>query len=215
MNKKEKKFNYTYQVYLTNPNSSLYGCLYFGKRSTDDLCDGYIGSGKLLKKYLKKYPNDYYRKILNFYNSQEELNKAEYELIHPHLNKSYCINLREGGEGGAMCYSICKEHSKKLVGRVQSEEEKAKRAKSLQGHITSDETRKKISIANKGNSACGRPGHKKTDEAREKIRQSKLGQKNPMYGKTPWNKGKKIENTWNKGKHIVWDDKKLNKFHYE
>lgn len=74
---------------------------------------------------------------------------------------------------------------------------------------------------------------KRSRETREKMSSAKLGVKNPMYGKLPWNKGipwsiettKKISNTkkrlykigrivpWNKGKknvQIVWN-KGLNK----
>lgn len=93
-------YHYIYQVYLTNPESSMFGKLYFGKHSTNNLLDGYIGSGKLLKRYLKKYPNDYYRKILHLYNSAEELNKAEKLLIFKHIGKPYCINIASGGDGG-------------------------------------------------------------------------------------------------------------------
>lgn len=35
----------------------------------------------------------------------------------------------------------------------------------------------------------GQPGHIPTDLTRTKIRESKIGSKNPMYGRDPWNKG--------------------------
>ena len=91
-------FYYTYLIYVNDPKSSLYGCIYYGQHRTNNLLDGYICSGKILsKKWLKNHPDGYYRKILQLYNSSEELNRAEYELIHPHLGQSYCLNLIDGG----------------------------------------------------------------------------------------------------------------------
>ena len=85
-------YYYTYLILPTCKDSGFYGKIYFGQHSTENLDDNYIGSGKLIKLYLKKHPNDYYKEIIKFYDSQEELNKAEYDLIHPHLGKEYCIS---------------------------------------------------------------------------------------------------------------------------
>lgn len=185
----DKLFNYTYLVYINNPESSLYGKVYYGKHSTNNLNDGYICSSLILQRYLKKYPNGYYRKILHLYNTKEELNKTEYDLIHPHLNKFYCLNLREGGEGGALSEESQRKQAEKLKGRKQPEEMIKKRALSNTGKKRTQETKDKISKALKGNSACGRPGHKETEETRKKISEAKKGNKNPMFGKDPWNKG--------------------------
>jgi group I intron endonuclease len=45
---------------------------------------------------------------------------------------------------------IAASNREKITGRKQSQEEKDKRAKSLMGHVVSEETRRKISEANKG-----------------------------------------------------------------
>ena len=206
-------YYYTYLVIPTNIKSRLFGKVYFGKHKTENLNDGYIGSGTQILRYLNKHPNDYYREIIKFYSSEEELNKAEFELIHPHLGNKYCLNLREGGEGGAMHPDICKAHSIKMRGRKTSQETKNKISKALEGHKHTLETKNKISKANKGNSACGRPGHTYTPEQIEKYREAKLGEKNPMYGQTPWNKGlkncfseetRKKQSDSHKGIRLIW-----------
>ena len=135
------KYYYTYIVIPTNREASMFGKIYFGKHITTNINDGYIASGRLIKDYLKKYPNDYYREIIKYYNSKEELNKAEYELIKPHLNKDYCLNLKEGGEGG----NLSNETKKKL-----SKSCKNNPRKYWQGKHLPKEMREKISETQKG-----------------------------------------------------------------
>ncbi len=109
MNKEGFKYKYCYKVTLTE--GSLKGKVYFGQHITNNLDDGYKGSGRYLKDYYKKYPNGYEIEIVGFYNTISELDKAEYELIHPHLNKDYCLNLIEGGHVNRMSEQLKKEIS--------------------------------------------------------------------------------------------------------
>jgi hypothetical protein len=107
-------YYYTYLIIPTNKDSEFYGHVYFGQHQTEFLDDNYTGSGKLICRYINKHPNDYYKEIIKFYNSQEELNKAEYELIHPHLGKDYCMNLVEGGSFGRLHPDLYTEIGKKI-----------------------------------------------------------------------------------------------------
>jgi hypothetical protein len=168
-----KIYYYIYKITCTE--GSFKDKIYFGAHKTNDLNDGYIGSGKKLQKYLKKYPNGYIKEILGFYNSQEELNKAEFEFIHPHLGKDYCLNLTEGGGlrafPGELHPMYGKHHSEEAKqkisdyfkgksyitdegrekiskihkGKPKSEQQKQKMSNALKGHEVSDETRQKIS----------------------------------------------------------------------
>lgn len=99
---KDVKYRYLYCVCTTNPNSNLGNKVYFGCHRTNDLNDGYIGSGVLLQKYLKKYPNDYERYILEYFNTDEEMFNREYEIIHDVLKYPIVLNLTEGGKGGSV-----------------------------------------------------------------------------------------------------------------
>lgn len=71
---------------------------YIGQHTTKNLDDGYKGSGTLLKKYYKKYPNDYIKTIIKYCNSQEELDKVEKEIIAQVLGHPDCLNIAKGGK---------------------------------------------------------------------------------------------------------------------
>jgi hypothetical protein len=84
-------YYYTYKVEFTN------GDYYLGQHKTTDLNDGYTGSGKKLKERNDPFVYD----ILEYYNNQEELNKAEKELIGDlWFTDPKCLNMKEGGVGG-------------------------------------------------------------------------------------------------------------------
>lgn len=54
------------------------GKMYIGQHVTDNLDDGYMGSGKLMKRALSKYGAENFRKEwLGFYEDEEELNYME------------------------------------------------------------------------------------------------------------------------------------------
>ena len=88
---------YRYIYKITCTTGSFKDKFYFGQHTTDNLNDGYKGSGTKLKIYYKKHPDDYIKEIIAFYNNDEELNKAEYDIIHPYLNDKMCLNLKDGG----------------------------------------------------------------------------------------------------------------------
>lgn len=215
------KFRYTYLVYLNEPKSSLCGCIYYGQHTTDNLNDGYIGSGKILCDYLKKYPNGYYRKILNFYNTQEELNKAEYALIHPHLGKPYCLNLTEGGGMRAFPGELHPMYNKHLPDETKNKISNTLKEKYSNGEIIAvsfwkdkhlpDETKNKISVntskALKGNPKCG--WSKGLVNRYNDNTLNKMSEARKKYWETHEHKSPI------KGKHKVWDNKELNKYHYE
>lgn len=78
--------------------NKLDGKTYIGKHQTQDLDDGYMGSGKLLKRAIKKYGiENFTKEILFNFTTEEEMNAKEKELVVLGEN-SY--NLCEGGHGG-------------------------------------------------------------------------------------------------------------------
>ena len=93
-------FYYTYKVTLLK--GSLAGKYYYGQHRTKKLEDGYIGSGTKIAAYFKTYPKvegvTYVREILAFYSDEEELNRAEKELVGDRYETDpNCLNLKAGG----------------------------------------------------------------------------------------------------------------------
>lgn len=70
--------------------------------STDDLEDGYFGSGKIVNYSVNKHGIENHKvEILEFLPSREELKKREAEVVNEELlNDPLCMNLKFGGEGG-------------------------------------------------------------------------------------------------------------------
>ena len=86
--------------------------------STDDLEDGYFGSGKIINYSVNKHGIENHRvEILEFLDSREELKKREAEIVNEELlSDPLCMNLKFGGEGGwdHLCgQNRSKEHQSK------------------------------------------------------------------------------------------------------
>ena len=94
MNKKH------YLVYKTT--CLVNGKIYIGKHETDNLDDGYLGSGILIRRAIEKYGEENFtREILFECSSREEMNSKEAELVNKEfLNRDDVYNLKRGGEGG-------------------------------------------------------------------------------------------------------------------
>jgi hypothetical protein len=92
-----KKYHFIYKT-----TNTLSGRYYIGMHSTDDLNDGYLGSGTLLRRSINKHGREVFKiEILEFLNSREELVAREREIVSlQEIAKKECMNLKVGGLGG-------------------------------------------------------------------------------------------------------------------
>lgn len=97
MPRKQKKYHYIYKT-----TCKITGKFYVGMHSTDDLDDGYLGSGKILGYSRKKYGDEnHVREILEMLPSREALKAREKEIVNEQLlSDPLNINLKYGGDGG-------------------------------------------------------------------------------------------------------------------
>lgn len=94
MNKNSKKYHYVYKVI-----NNLNGMEYIGVHSTDNINDGYFGSGTYLRNAIKKYgKNSFSKEIIHEFNDRELALNKEQELVNPNYVKNRTVyNLVLGG----------------------------------------------------------------------------------------------------------------------
>ena len=76
--------------------------IYVGMHETDNVDDGYLGSGKRLKRAIRYYGKEFFeRRVLYYLDSREEMINKEIELVtEEFINRKDTYNLKLGGEGG-------------------------------------------------------------------------------------------------------------------
>lgn len=101
-----KKYHYFYKI--TNLTNNHF---YYGIHSTDDLDDGYKGSGLRLQQAYRKYLKENFKKeILKFFQSRKEASEYEATIVTEELvNDENCYNMTEGGDKG-FCTSFRGKH---------------------------------------------------------------------------------------------------------
>lgn len=183
-----KKFNYIYLI-----RNIINNKIYIGKHSTDNLDDGYMGSGKLIKRAIKKEGvENFTKEILSYTDTPKTLNFLEKFYIKKYKarNNDIGYNLTYGGDGGSWNKGlhlkletknkISIAHIGKKRGSM-SDETKHKLSIINKGKIISEETRLKMSLAHKGKKQ--KPF---TDEHRKHISEfakQRTGEKSGMFGK--------------------------------
>ena len=97
MPRKEYKLHYIYKT-----TNLLNGKFYIGMHSTNNINDGYIGSGDRIRRSINKYGKENFKfEILEFYPDRVSLRQRESEIINEELLKNeMCMNLCFGGGGG-------------------------------------------------------------------------------------------------------------------
>lgn len=124
------------------------GEYYYGIHTTNNINDGYQGSGLRIKRLLKSKEH-LITGIVEMFNNRQEAANREAEIVTEDLIKDpLCLNLRTGGLGGTPT-----EESRAKIAeacRNASEETKYRRGSANRGKNLSDETRQKMKQAHTG-----------------------------------------------------------------
>lgn len=180
--------------YIYKITNKINGKTYIGQHKYKKLNDNYFGSGRLIKKAIKKYGIENFEKeILEFDIPNVDLaNDWEqmYILFERAKGKSE-YNIANGGLGSAGHHYHHTEESKRKLSEAKkgkptwnkygklSEEWKRKigeaNKRAMKGKHLSEETKSKISKANKGK--------KRSEETKSKISEAKKGLHKGMHWK--------------------------------
>ena len=217
MARKEKQYHFIYKT-----TNLLNGKYYYGMHSTDNLNDGYYGSGRRLKCSLKKYGKENHCvEQVEFLPNRKTLIEKEKEVVNLNeIAKEDCINLVVGGSGGF----LNEKHKEKFFEKAKKYARKNGRKGNkrflelIKNPIWKVEYGKKVSVGIKSflknNNKNGFwEGKKHTKESKLKIGKSNsvshMGEKNSQYG-TCWitnkienkkiKKSDKIPNGWSFGR---------------
>lgn len=112
----KRKYHYFYKI-----TNNINGHFYYGVHNTDNLDDGYMGSGKRLHFAYKKYGMENFTKeILKFFNSSAEAFEYEAKVVNETLAEDpNCYNISVGGNGNIGFITFNKVVVKTLSGEIK------------------------------------------------------------------------------------------------
>lgn len=218
---------YTYKI-----TNLINGKIYIGVHKTTDLEDGYMGSGKILKRSISKHGIENFKKdILMLHDSEEEMFEIEALIVdQDFVDRKDTYNIKLGGQGGfdhlnrdhaemvrrmKLAVSVVKKKRAEIPGyadalRKRQSLETSNRWKNPK-YATKVLNGIKTSIAKNGHVWLGKNHSEET-----KLKMSladRTGEKNSQFGKmwihsleerksTRINNNEPIPNGWKKGRKM-------------
>jgi hypothetical protein len=174
-----KKYHFIYKT--INPKNGKY---YIGKHSTNNLNDGYQGSGKWVEDCLKS-KTKLITKIIRFCKNEEESYLLEEIVVKRNLNNTLNKNFKQGGKGNK---------SEDVIGNKNPFWNKKHKSKTL-FYMSQIKKENKFAL-----------GHKKTVQVLKYLSKIKLGKLNPMYGKK---KSKETLKKMSQARKLFWQNKRI------
>ena len=125
-----KYYRYIYKIKCLSDNKEWKNKYYIGQHSTNNMDDGYAGSGVKINEYYKKFgkiEGVTYEKIILKDNikTETDLDKYERQYIEKELGKKKCLNISEGGgdfrrrrKKEANIYLINEDYSQQRINNV-------------------------------------------------------------------------------------------------
>ena len=207
-----------YFIYKTT--NKINGKYYIGMHKTDNLEDGYLGSGIHFKRALEKYGKENFeREILEYCNYDEEMHLAEARYITEDVvNDKNSYNLKLGGDGGwdyVNSHHLGTKNTKKASARflelLKNEEfykswyEKLTKAKSTESYKQNMSNSLKEKWKNYGHPWTGRH-HKESTKKKigEVTSKAQKGTGNSQYG-TCWVSNPLIKKSIRIKKEFLYD----------
>jgi hypothetical protein len=163
------------------------GKYYIGKHQTKNLDDGYMGSGKLLKRAIKKHGiANFTKEILHIFQIEEEMDAMEKELV---VLSEMSYNICEGGQGGfgyinASTTPEERSHKAKRSRTNKPEETLKKRLKEEK-----DLWEKYRALGLSALERCHKKYPNGTFFGKKHTSECKQNHSKKMKGRIPWNKG--------------------------
>lgn len=161
-------------IYLTT--NLINGKMYIGQKKSTKYLPNYLGSGKILRRALKKYGiENFINEVLKWCDSKEELNLLEkfYIKIFNASTSDYFYNIAKGGDGG-MTHEPYYGRAY-FKGRHHTEESKQLMREKRIGRLNP--------MWGKRGELCPNYGRQVSEETRQKIREKNSGENHPNWGK--------------------------------
>ena len=183
----EEKWYYIYKITLLCgklANHYYYGMHKRNSLDIDPIDDKYYGSGKIVNDYYGKYPFEQgvtaIKEIIE-YNDTKKINaeREDFYIGDKWLTDPLCLNLKAGGIGGGGKWTeeAREKHIASMLGHITTDETKAKISKANTGKKRTEEAKAKMSAAKKGKPQPNLRGRTITEEQREKLRKANIGKK--------------------------------------
>ncbi len=186
MARRQKKYHYIYKTTCSVTNR-----YYIGMHSTDDLDDGYLGSGKRLWNSINYHGKEnHVKEILEFCENRQLLSEREADIVNSQLlSEELCMNLKTGGHGGGKIWS---EEHMRVFSKAGNAEfiRKLREDSDFRESISKQTTEHNIRLHKEG--VLTKPnydwnGKNHTEESKLKISEARkgkyCGEENSVYGR--------------------------------
>lgn len=206
--------------------NKLNGIIYIGQHQTENVDDGYMGSGLRIRRAIEKYGLENFEKTILFEcSSKEEMNKKEAEIVNEDfIARDDVYNIKLGGEGGwdevnKNPLNVGANHYFKNKTREEISKHQSDNLKKYWNSLTEEQRQKVIeqkkiilrSVADNFKGKHHSEETKKKMSLTKRRNKSGVGERNSQYG-TMWicndetHESKKISKTddilvgWRKGR---------------
>lgn len=168
-----------YTIYQVTHKES--GKTYIGKHQTLDPNDGYLGSGKMIRRAAKKHGLSAFKKeVLHVFETESEMNAKEAELV----TEEFCArddtyNLCPGGQGGWGYINSAGLRGSGTLGMTWSDETKERMSAAQK--LRPITWRDKIAVSKRGKPSWNK-GKQLSESDRANKSAAHTGSKNSQFG---------------------------------